>query len=92
MDLHRHERVAVVMIRAWLEPGATNPFRARITARLDLESGTDDVAAAASVEEVTAHVDRWLRRFVTSQANGPPRPGPQNPTGPASSGPRPGQR
>jgi hypothetical protein len=59
----RHERVAVAVIRAWLEPVAAHPFRARITTLLDLEAGVDQVEAAASIEDVTARVERWLREF-----------------------------
>jgi hypothetical protein len=59
----RHERVAVVVIRAWREPIADHPFRARITTRLDLETGVDQVEAAASIEDVIVRVERWLREF-----------------------------
>ncbi len=58
-----HERVAVVVIRAWLETEAAQPFRARMTARLDLEAGQDEVVAAASIEDVITRVERWLRDF-----------------------------
>jgi hypothetical protein len=57
------ERVAVVVIRAWLETGAAQPFRARMTARLDLEAGQDRVAAAASIKGVTAQVEQWLKEL-----------------------------
>jgi hypothetical protein len=62
----RHERVAVVVIRAWLEPVGAHPFRARITTRLDLEAGADQVEAAASIEDVIVRVERWLREFSDS--------------------------
>jgi hypothetical protein len=57
------KRVTVVVIRAWLETGAAQPFRARMTARLDLEAGRGQVAAAASIKEVTAQVERWLKEL-----------------------------
>lgn len=53
----------MVVIRAWLESDAAQPFRARMTARLDLEAGQDEVAAAASIEDVITRVGRWLREF-----------------------------
>lgn len=51
------------MIRVWLETEAAQSFRARMTARLDLEAGQDEVVAAASIEDVIVRVERWLRAF-----------------------------
>jgi hypothetical protein len=63
VEMPSRERVAVVVIRAWLEAGADQPFRARMTARLDLEAGQERVAAAASIKQVTVQVERWLKEL-----------------------------
>jgi hypothetical protein len=60
------ERTAVLIVRAWVEPGGReSKLRARITEFLDISSGEHSVGTAASAEEVCAAVRSWLESFLT---------------------------
>ena len=54
------ERTAVLVIRAWLEPGRTG-IRARIVATSDVSRPTRVETAAGSEADVLDAVTRWLR-------------------------------
>jgi hypothetical protein len=65
------ERTAVLIVRAWVEPGGRgSELRARITQFLDISSGEHTVGTVASMEEVCAAVQSWLECFLTR--GGPP--------------------
>lgn len=60
----RVDRTAVLVIRAWLEPGVEeNALRARITRTLDVAAPQTFETAAASEEEILAAVRAWVRAF-----------------------------
>lgn len=54
------ERTAVLVIRAWREPGGTG-LRARIVATSDISRPTRVETAAGSEADVLDAVTRWLR-------------------------------
>ena len=58
-------RAAAAILRAWIEPGATNELRVRVTEVGDLDEGTGRThVAVTSVDEACAIVARWLAAFV----------------------------
>jgi hypothetical protein len=60
------ERTAILIVRAWVEPGGSgSKLRTRITQLLDISSGERTVGTAASMEEVCAAVQSWLESFLT---------------------------
>lgn len=58
-----NERVAVLVIRAWLEEhDKAKPLRARITTTLDAsQSAATETIVAASEKEIVKAVRAWLR-------------------------------
>jgi hypothetical protein len=65
---HR-QRVGVLVVRAWLEPGNGNPLlKARITARLDVNEQAERVSAGSNVDEICERVRELLEEFVHSEA------------------------
>lgn len=58
-----NERVAVLVIRAWLEEDdKPRPLRARITSKLDVsQSAGTETIVAASEKEIVKAVRAWLR-------------------------------
>ena len=54
------ERVAVLIVRAWLEGAGPAALRARITWVMDVEGAPELTAVAAGHEDIVAFVRRWL--------------------------------
>jgi hypothetical protein len=52
------ERIGVAVVRVWTEPGGG--FRGRITTTVDVAERDEEVAAAASPEELIALLKAWL--------------------------------
>jgi hypothetical protein len=69
------ERVALMVIRAWIEAESDPPrLRARLL-EIDelLEREVEPhVTVAAEVDEICAEVRRWLRALLASQDESPP--------------------
>jgi hypothetical protein len=61
MALPEPERVAVAVVRAWVEPDGE--LRARITRTLDVHDGEEVVSAASTNAEIVACVADWLAAF-----------------------------
>ena len=64
MSVRPAERTALLVIRAWLEPGAEPRLRARITQTIEIERPATASRVVATREEVTAAVERWLDVFI----------------------------
>lgn len=60
------ERAGVIVVRAWVDTGASSGLRARVTASRDLSCDEQTIAVAASVADVVAAVRDWLEAFVAS--------------------------
>jgi hypothetical protein len=54
------ERVAVLIVRAWLEGEGPAGLRARITGVMDVERAPELTTAAAGHDDIVAFVRRWL--------------------------------
>lgn len=61
----------MLIIRAWVEPGAPAPLRARVTRSLDVRSPVSEVAVLGDVDEVCAQVRDWLTAVAASQTPDP---------------------
>lgn len=60
------ERIAVLVIRVWLEKNSASGLRARITRTADVATHDEIVTAAATVDEILAVVRTWLDTFETT--------------------------
>ena len=63
MRPHDLDRVGVLTVRVWIEPGVAQ-WRARITRSNDVEIGTTTSSVADSVDGVCQAVREWLEAFV----------------------------
>lgn len=61
-------RTAVAVIRAWTEGKRGERLVIRISTVDDLRSSERRIAAAASIDEATGIVRRWLQAFVDDHA------------------------
>jgi hypothetical protein len=59
------ERTGVLILRVWIEDDAQGGMRARITQTLDIRAPASVVTWAASAEEITDTVARWLHSFLS---------------------------
>jgi hypothetical protein len=60
------ERVGILILRAWLDPGAEPRLRVRITHTLDIDRHEPTVEAAAMVEDACDVVRAWLTEFLAT--------------------------
>ena len=69
------ERSAVLVIRAWFEPGAPpERLRARLTETADADGPGWTQTAAEGEDEILAAFAGWLRRFIAASGDGPVTP------------------
>lgn len=61
------ERVAVVVVRAWLEAGTD--LRARIRHTRDIANEPESVTTVAGAEAVEATVHQWIQSFLASSSS-----------------------
>jgi len=59
-------RTGLLIIRAWVEPGSTDPLRAQIRVTNDISTGIERTVALAESETVMELVDEWLQAIVES--------------------------
>ena len=57
-------RTGLLIIRAWLEPGSTEPLRAHIRVTSDISAGIEQSVALAESDTVIELVDEWLQGIV----------------------------
>jgi hypothetical protein len=57
-------RTGLLIIRAWLEPGSTDPLRAHIRVTNDISVGIEQTVALAESDTVMELVDEWLQSIV----------------------------
>jgi len=80
------ERVAVAVLRAWIEADPTHGLRVRVTDVIDVETGSQRVhPVVSSIEGVCAIVRDWLIAFVESTPG--PSPNDRLPREPADDDP-----
>jgi hypothetical protein len=58
-----HQRIAVVVIRAWVETGSEEPLRIRITTVRDVSEPWRTVGVASGIDDACSIVRSWLERF-----------------------------
>jgi hypothetical protein len=57
-------RTGLLIIRAWLEPGSTEPLRAQIRVTSDISTGIERTVALAESDTVADLVHEWLQSMV----------------------------
>ena len=57
-------RTGLLIIRAWLEPGSTDPLRAQIRVTTDISTGIERTVALAESDTVMKLVDEWLQGII----------------------------
>jgi hypothetical protein len=57
-------RTGLLIIRAWVEPGSTDPLRAQIRVTNDISTGIERTVALAQSGTVIDLVDEWLQAIV----------------------------
>jgi hypothetical protein len=63
-------RTGLLIIRAWTEPGSTEPLRAQIRVTQDISTGIERTVALAQSDTVMELVDEWLQAIVESTETG----------------------
>jgi len=61
------ERVGVLVLRAWIEPGSAIRLRVRITSNPDIRHKDESSIVVTNAEEATAVVTEWLEKFISEQ-------------------------
>jgi hypothetical protein len=61
---------AVLVVRLWAEPSAPEGFLARVTGSVALDADVEQLAVAASEDEVLAAVRAWLAEARSGRSNG----------------------
>lgn len=59
-------RTGVLIIRAWIEEGSSEPLRARVRLTTDVSAGVERTLTLVRHEEVCAAVEDWLADFLVS--------------------------
>ena len=68
----QRERIAVLVIRVWVEGGESRGLRARITRTLDVDQRGQVSTAAATREQIEETVSSWLESFLALTGASPP--------------------
>ncbi len=58
------DQTGVLIIRAWVEEGSTEPLRARLRVVNDLNQPVERTLAFTDADEVGAYVTAWLREML----------------------------
>ena len=58
------DRTGILILHLWIDAGASQGFRARITQKFDSNDREQDASAAATPEEVYAAVRMWVAGFL----------------------------
>ena len=64
------ERVAVAILRAWVEPGTDGTLKIRITTAHGMTETGRTIGVAADIDGACAIVRSWLEGFMTTGAQG----------------------
>jgi len=59
-------RTGVLIIRAWTEPGSSEPLRAQIRVSDDISTGTKPAFTLVEAAEVDELVHLWLQAFLAA--------------------------
>ena len=64
------DRTGLLIIRAWIEEGSSEPLRAQLQLSTDVSAGFERTLTFASAEAVCAAVHEWLAE-ISSEAERP---------------------
>jgi hypothetical protein len=70
------DHTALMIIRAWIEPGSSEPLRAQIRISTDVSAGIERTLTLARPEAVCATVQSWLAEIVSRADTGGTQPDP----------------
>ena len=59
------DNTGLLIIRAWIEEGSSEPLRAQIRLTTDISTGIQNTLTLARPEEVCATVEEWLARILS---------------------------
>ena len=59
------DRIGLLLIRAWVEPGSSSPLRAHIRRTTDVAQGFEQSLTVADKETVAALLQAWLSEMLT---------------------------
>ena len=59
------DRTGLMIIRAWTEPGSTEPLRAQLRLTTDVSAGIERTLILSQSEAVCAAVNEWLADIST---------------------------
>lgn len=62
------DRTGVLIIRAWIEEGSSEPLRAQLLMTNDISQGYERTVTLSRSEAVTAQVEEWLSEFLRDAA------------------------
>ncbi len=60
LDVTPNDCVGLLVIRAWVEPGSTEPLRAQVRVCTDVSAGEERTLMLARADAVGAAVQEWL--------------------------------
>ncbi|MGE0058933.1 MAG: hypothetical protein AB7P33_02685 [Dehalococcoidia bacterium] len=60
-------QTGLLIIRAWVEPGSTEPLRAHIRLTTGTQPGLESEATLAGIPSVVAAVELWLRDVLVTE-------------------------
>ena len=63
-DAEPEDRTALLIIRAWSEPGPSQPLRAQIRLSTDVSLGIERTLTLSQVDEVCDAVREWLAHIL----------------------------
>jgi hypothetical protein len=69
------DRTALLIVRAWVEPGSASPLRAQVRLTTDVAAGFAREMTFADATTVCAFVEEWLREVIAQgqpEEVGPP--------------------
>jgi hypothetical protein len=62
------DRTGLLIIRAWIEKGSTEPLRAEVRISTDVSAGIERTATFARAEQVCATVEAWLAAMLSASS------------------------
>jgi len=64
MTVSASDRVEVLIIRAWIEDGSSEPLRAQLRISTDVSAGFERTLTFARAEDIGVAVQEWLADIV----------------------------
>jgi hypothetical protein len=68
MERMPRTRTGLLIIRAWVEPGSSEPLRAHIRLTSDIQAGFEQEMTLASIVSVTTAIEGWLEHILSAES------------------------